>query len=83
MRLHGIRAKQKRRYRVTTKASARLPVAQNLLARDFTASAPNQKWVADITYIDTFEGWLYLATVVDIFSRKVVGWSMSDQVSAG
>ncbi|WP_432738857.1 IS3 family transposase [Maridesulfovibrio sp. FT414] len=56
--------------------------APNLLSRDFTASAPNQKWVSDITYIPTGEGWLYLAIVQDIFSRKIVGWSMSNRVDA-
>lgn len=80
MKLHGIRARQKRRYKQTTKANPRLPAAANLLARDFSASGPNQKWVADITYISTHEGWLYLAAVLDVFSRQVVGWSMSDRL---
>ena len=80
MRLHGLQAKQRRRYKVTTRANPRRPVAENLLNRDFTAERPNQKWVADITYVSTFEGWLYLATVLDVFSRRIVGWSMSDRL---
>jgi transposase InsO family protein len=56
------------------------PVAANVLDRDFDATAPNRKWVADITYIDTGEGWLYLAAVMDLFSRKIVGWSMADHL---
>jgi putative transposase len=80
MRLHGIQAKQRRRYKRTTQRHPTRPAAPNLLARDFTAEKPNQKWVADITYISTFEGWLYLAAVLDIFSRRVVGWSMSQRI---
>lgn len=77
MRLNGIRAPQKRRYRITTKREpSRLP-APNLLQQDFDADAINEKWLADITYIDTYEGWLYLAAILDTYSRKVVGWSMS------
>jgi len=64
----------------TTDSSHRHPIAGNVLDRDFTASAPNQKWVCDITYIPTGEGWLYLAAVIDLFSRKVVGWSMADHL---
>jgi putative transposase len=80
MHVHGIQAKQRRRYKITTRANPRRPVAENLLKRDFTAGRPNQKWVADITYVSTHDGWLYLATVLDIFSRKIVGWSMSDRL---
>lgn len=80
MRLHGIRAKQRRRYKVTTRANPRRPVAENLLDRNFKAEKPNQKWVADITYVSTREGWLYLATVLDVFSRQIIGWSMSDRL---
>ena len=64
----------------TTDSDHDLPIAENLLARDFTATRPNQKWVSDITYIRTGEGWLYLAVVIDLFSRKVVGWAMADQM---
>ena len=79
MRRAKIRAKTRRRFVPRTTDSAHdKPVAQNLLDRDFTASAPNQKWVADITYVDTAEGWLFCAAVLDCYSRKVVGWAMSD-----
>ena len=84
MREHGIRAKHskvRRRRVVTTQADASLPVAANLLNRDFTATAPNQKWVSDITYIPTDEGWFYLAAVLDLFSRKVVGWAMNTSMT--
>jgi putative transposase len=64
----------------TTDSDHNLPIAENLLARNFTATRPNQKWVSDITYIRTGEGWLYLAVVIDLFSRKVVGWAMADQM---
>jgi len=77
MKKQGLAAKQKRRFKHTTKANAAHPIAPNLLDRDFTATAPNQKWTSDITYIDTQEGWLYLAVVLDLFSRRIVGWAMS------
>jgi len=77
MQQHGIRARGKRRFRITTTDSRHdLPIAPNLLNRNFTAAAPNQAWTGDITYIATEEGWLFLAVVIDLFSRKVVGWSM-------
>jgi len=77
MQQHGIRARSKRRFRVTTTDSRHdLPVAPNLLNRNFAPAAPNQVWSGDITYIATEEGWLFLAVVIDLFSRKVVGWSM-------
>jgi putative transposase len=77
MQQHGIRARGKRRFRVVTTDSGHdLPVAPNLLNRNFTPAAPNQTWSGDITYIATEEGWLFLAVVIDLFSRKVVGWSM-------
>ena len=60
-----------------------LPVAPNLLAQDFSADAPNQKWVSDITYLWTEEGWLYLAVIIDLFSRLVVGWAMAERMTAG
>jgi len=81
MRLNGVMARRRKRCKVTTKVDARLPVAPNLLARDFTADRPNTKWLADITYIDTYEGWLYLATVLDIYSRRIVGWSMHTRMT--
>src|SRR5205807_8868947 len=76
MREHGIRAKAPRRFVRTTDSNHRLPVAQNILDRDFEPDGPNEVWVADVTYIPTREGWLYLAVVEDLFSRRVVGWSM-------
>jgi putative transposase len=77
MQQHGIRARGKRRFRVTTTDSRHeLPVAPNLLNRNFSVSAPNQVWAGDITYIQTDEGWLFLAVVIDLFSRRVVGWSL-------
>jgi putative transposase len=75
-----IRAKQRRSHKTTTRRDARLPVAPNVLDRQFEAIAPNQKWVADIMYIATFQGWLYLATMMNLFARKVVGWSMSPRM---
>jgi transposase InsO family protein len=71
-----------RRRVVTTQSHQGLPVAANVLNREFTATQPNQKWVTDITYIPTGEGWLYLAVVLDLFSRKVVGWAMDTQMTA-
>jgi transposase InsO family protein len=81
MREQRIAAKNKPKFTPrTTDSTHGHPVAANVLGRDFQASAPNQKWVADITYIDTGEGWLYLAAVMDLFSRKIVGWSMADHL---
>lgn len=81
MRDNGIRAKQKRKFKATTDSKHSHPVAPNLLARAFEAAAPNEKWVADITYIPTCEGWLYLSAVLDLYSRCVVGWSMSSRMT--
>ena len=79
MRLHDLSSRQRRRFRVVTTDSKHAhPVAPNVLERDFEATAPNQKWLADLTYVPTDEGWLYLALVMDLFSRKLVGWAMSD-----
>jgi len=77
MTAHGIRANAPRRFVRTTDSNHRLPVAENLLARDFEPVGPNEAWGADITYLPTHEGWLYLAVVEDLFSRMVVGWSMA------
>ena len=83
MRRHGIRARVPRRYRVcTTDSKHSLPVAANLLDRNFVAEKPNQVWLADITYIPTGEGWLYLAVILDLFTRKVVGWAMREHMRA-
>ena len=81
MRRHGIRAimAPPRRARTTDSRHA-LPIAPNLLDRNFTAAAPNRVWLADITYIPTGEGWLYLAAVMDLYSRKIVGWAMRDHL---
>jgi putative transposase len=76
MKLHQIAAKRKRRFVVTTDSKHDLPVAENILNQDFQATKSNEKWVTDITYIWTKEGWLYLAVVLDLFSRKIVGWAM-------
>jgi transposase InsO family protein len=76
MKLEGITAKQKRKFVRTTDSDHDLPVKENKLNQEFTAAMPDQKWAADITYIWTAEGWLYLAVVLDLFSRRVVGWSM-------
>jgi putative transposase len=81
MRRHGIRAAASRRFRpVTTDSHHGLPVAPNLIEQRFVASAPNQVWLADLTYVPTGEGWLYLAAVLDLATRKVVGWAMRDHL---
>lgn len=82
MRQHNIRGKCKRRRKVvTTDSQHSLPVAPNQLNQEFQAEAPNRKWLADITYIPTAEGWLYLACVLDLFSRKIVGWAMDETMT--
>jgi putative transposase len=78
MRDIGVAAKTARKFRCTTDSNHDLPVAENLLDRQFDPASPNESWVADITYIPTREGWLYLAAVEDLYSRRVVGWSMAD-----
>jgi putative transposase len=81
MQQAGLRArKSRRRFRATTDSRHAHPVAPNRLHRNFTAERPNEKWVADITYIPTREGWLYLAAVMDLYARKVVGWAMSPRM---
>ena len=83
MRRHGIRAIMARPRRVRTTDSCHdLPIAPNLLDRNFIATAPNQIWLADITYIETDQGWLYLAAVMDLYSRRIVGWAMADHLRA-
>jgi putative transposase len=82
MRENGIRARHKRRFKATTDSKHSLPVAPNVLARDFTPAAPNQVWTADMTYIWTDEGWLYLAVVLDLFNREVVGWSLKPRMTS-
>jgi putative transposase len=80
MRRCGIAARRKRKFKVTTDSKHSLPVADNLLNREFSCGAPNRVWASDITYIWTSEGWMYLAAVIDLHSRMVVGWSMSDRI---
>jgi transposase InsO family protein len=83
MRAHGLAARGKRRFRPqTTQRAAYVVPAPNRLAQDFSATAPNQKWASDFTYIETGEGWLYLAVVLDLFSRRVVGWAMRDTMGS-
>jgi len=76
MKEHGIKARGKRKFIVTTESKHGLPIAPNLLNRSFQPDAPNRVWTSDITYIQTDAGWLYLAVILDLFSRQVVGWSM-------
>ncbi len=83
MRRAGLRAHRPRRSWATTDSRHALPIAANLLQRDFAAPAANTKWAADITYIDTREGWLYLAVVIDLFSRQIVGWAMQPTLARG
>jgi putative transposase len=76
-----LRAKAKKKFKVTTDSKHNLPVAPNLLNRDFTAANPNEKWVGDISYVWTDEGWMYLAVVIDLYSRAVIGWSIQSTMS--
>jgi putative transposase len=82
MRRNDIQAKQKRRFKTTTKRNKAHPVAPNLLKRDFSTEQPNEKWLADITYIPTQEGWLYLAAVLDLYTRRIVGWAMAERMTS-
>jgi transposase InsO family protein len=82
MRLRDLQAKQSKRFKTTTRRNRAHPAAPNLLKRDFTADRPDQKWLADITYIATLEGWLYLATILDLHTRRIVGWAMSDRMTS-
>ncbi len=76
----GLKAVAKRKFKVTTDSSHKQPIYANVVNRDFSTTAPNQKWVCDITYIPTQEGWLYVAVVIDLFSRAVIGWSMDKRM---
>ena len=80
MRDNGLQARQKRRFKQTTDSRHAWPVAPNLLDQDFTATGPNKKWGADISYVWTREGWLYLAVVIDLFARRVVSWATGDRL---
>ncbi len=81
MNMAGVAARQKRKFKLTTDSKHKLPVASNLLQRQFTSYEANRIWVGDITYIWTSEGWLYLAVVLDLFSRQIVGWAMSNRIN--
>lgn len=81
MQQHGIKARAKKRFKATTDSGHNLPVAPNLLERQFDVANPDQVWAGDITYIATDEGWLYLAVVIDLFSRQVVGWSLGERMT--
>jgi putative transposase len=82
MQEHELSARKKKRKPRTTNSNHEFPVAPNLLEQDFTADAPDKKWMSDFTYLETREGWLYLAGVIDAYSRKIVGWSMSEHHDA-
>ena len=82
MRESGIRGRHKRRWKATTDSKHDLPVAPNVVARDFSPREPNRVWGADITYIGTDEGWLYLAIVLDFFNREIVGWALKERLTA-
>jgi transposase InsO family protein len=81
MRINGIRSKRKRKFKITTHSEHKRTVAANLIQRDFTALKPNRLWTSDITYVYTQEGWLYLAVFLDVYSRRIVGWSMNHRIS--
>lgn len=81
MKALGLRAKQAKKFKATTDSNHQYPVAENLLQQDFSASKPNEKWLSDITYLWTGSGWLYLAVVLDVYSRKIIGWSMSKRIN--
>ena len=83
MKRQNLRAKAARKFKTTTQSDHDLPVFKNLLEQDFSAEAPNQRWVGDITYLWTSEGWVYLAVVLDLYSRMVVGWAMSERMKTG
>lgn len=82
MHKHEITPKRKRKFQATTDSNHKLPVAPNLLERNFTTQTPDEVWVSDITYIETGQGWLYLCVFIDLFSRLVVGWSISSRIDA-
>jgi putative transposase len=82
MKRQNLRAKAAKKFKATTNSNHNLPVAPNLLQQDFSATAPNRKWVSDITYLWTEEGWFYLAVIIDLYSRRVVGWAMAERMTA-
>jgi len=83
MRENGWKSKVVKKYKATTNSNHNLPVAENLLNREFEASRPNEKWVSDITYVPTDEGWLYVAGMMDLYGREIVGWAMGERMTKG
>jgi putative transposase len=81
MKAKGLRGKAKRKYKTTTTSKHQRPRAENLVKQNFKVNDPNELWVSDITYIATLEGWLYLAVILDVFSRKIIGWAFSDRLT--
>lgn len=81
MRKHSIRAKTKRKFKITTNSKHKYPLSPDLVNQDFSATAPNELWTSDITYIRTRAGWLYLTVILDVFNRQIVGWSMSNRLT--
>ena len=81
MKKHDLKSKRHKKFKVTTKSKHNLPIAPNLLNRNFVAEQPDQVWVSDITYIWTWQGWMYLCSILDLFARRVVGWAMSARVN--
>jgi putative transposase len=81
MRENGIKARTRKKFKITTKSDHKLPIAEDLVARDFSASGMNELWLSDITYIWTWEGWMYLAAVMDVYNRQIVGWALHDRLS--
>lgn len=82
MRQDGLRGKRRRRFRITTQSAHKNPIAANVLQRAFAPSGPNQAWASDLTYLWTAEGWLYLCVILDLYSRRVVGWSMGPRINS-
>jgi putative transposase len=81
MRENGWKSKVAKKYKATTNSKHSLPIAENILNREFTAQLPNQKWVSDITYVQTDEGWLYVAGIMDLCGREIVGWAMGERMT--
>ena len=81
MRENGIKARTRKKFKITTKSDHNLPIAEGLVGRDFSASHINKLWLSDITYIWTWEGWMYLAAVMDVYNRQIVGWALYDRLN--
>ena len=82
MRKKGLKARIKKKFKATTDSNHDYPIAPNILNRNFTTDKPDKAWVSDITYIWTYQGWLYLCVIIDLFARKVIGWSMSENIDS-